>query len=1603
MKKNGGTASGSEALEFGVSKEKGRRDKHRRRGFFTFAAMSSIYGTASVLGIAPADAVPDDGFRGDDSLSDWEDDSWGNDFGADDFSYGGSDNSSNESTSDTEAPTGPSSEPSSELSTNSFGGGSSIFSSNDSDDDGSTGGFGGSATEPSGAGLDFSTSSWTNDSNSLGDFSDIETSGAEPSSAEPSDAEPSDAEPDVGNSDQGSTGGETSTANSDDDERDLSRSATTVSSDGWDDSYWNDDPWAEEADDTNNPPVDESEDNNADALQPSNTESVGGSGSAEGVGGVGGSESVEGVGGTGGSESVGSAESVGGSESDGGSVDQGQGPQPGIYRGPNYTTVLGTTGDDVLEVKKGLFSRSYRVELNDQSFPLEEGDLDRLIVAGNGGNDQIVGSDLPETLVGGVDDDTIHGQGNKDIVFGGPGNDLIYGGEGDDELHGQDGNDAIKGDDGDDKIEGGPGQDTIFPGAGDDEVNAGAGDDLVDETHKFSSWNPFGHGDTNGDDVINGDAGDDVLRSGGGNDTVAGGDGLDQIDGGRGDDILDGNGDNDAIYGGYGADEISGGPGQNYLDGGPGDDDLYGYDDFDILSGGKGDDFLDGGFGDDTNLTGPGADVVVDTPGDADRTFAEPFDKVEMSADDQVQRVIVDPDLGSDGVKISGDQAFTDRVESDLTTLASFPTGQKLLADLDSSGYHVEVSEEADASLSSVGGQDGNYQDGFLQPGGNPGPGMDSNLYYSTTSEVAQLPDKSFISIVEFGHELVHGSHLANGTADPGVSEDTDLDGSPRQNPSDQTNIVVEDFELQTIGANYDQNGNQLDEQHISSSGLAVPPSPAKYLEPNTEPITENTLRHDLGIPAREGYAIITPRAVDDDDSSSQMDPADSLSEDEVVHRGPHMTTVLGTTGDDDLRILKDTQSGNYHVQLNGATYRLEQSDLARLVIAGNGGKDTIVGSDLSEMFAGGVDDDIVEAGGGDDIVFGGPGNDILNGGLGDDTIHGQAGLDAIDGGPGDDDLHGGSGRDDISGGEGDDTIRPGTGADTVRGDEGADFIDETRSQADPPGTGDSDRLEGGPGDDTIFPGSGPDLVFGGEGDDYIDETRGRVEASPMGDDDTISGGPGSDTIYPGAGNDTVYGGDGEDTIDETIQQVGSRQRRDSDILFGGDQDDTIYPGQGDDLVFGGNGDDLIDETRTGTVSPWLQDGDDQLIGEAGKDLLFAGAGDDKVHGGPGDDQADGGAGNDTIKGNRGSDVLYGGPGDDTLEGNKGNDYLDGGRGQDRLLGNQGRDVLSGGYGDDVLLGGVDDDTTITGPGNDTVLDTAGDGDNSYIGDNDNIGLSGLDRVTIVDPVTGLETEAILVAGDDKFEDRAKSDLTTLASFPEGQKILEGLRQSGHRVVLVEQTSPGKGSIVVRSGDPLQGYLQLDGTPGAGQGSTVHYATASPTREILNDEGLYPFVELSHELIHADHYAKGTADPGVSFETDLAGNLQRDVTGVPTVVRDHELQTTGLAFDYDGNLDGTRNLVPGELDRLAASPVDELETNAEPVTENSIRAALGIAPRQRYTKLGKSTGSTSPTSSTVGENITDFSDEPPEAPRPRESSGLLDWLGEILFGRPPSD
>jgi len=153
-----------------------------------------------------------------------------------------------------------------------------------------------------------------------------------------------------------------------------------------------------------------------------------------------------------------------------------------------------------------------------------------------------------------------------------------------------------------------------------------------------------------------------------------------------------------------------------------------------------------------------------------------------------------------------------------------------------------------------------------------------------------------------------------------------------------------------------------------------------------------------------------------------------------------------------------------------------------------------------------------------------------------------------------------------------------------------------------------------------------------------------------------------------------------------------------NDELKGTNGNDLIYGFEGNDEIMGGNGRDCI---IGGT-------GKDKIIGGNGADVIFGNEGNDEIKGGNSEDKIYGGSGNDTIDAGNGGDYVDSGDGDDVVKASNGEDIVVGGLGKDSINGENGNDKISGGNGDDTIDGGLGNDDINGGDGNDRIKGNLG-------------------------------------------------------------------------------------------------------------------------------------------------------------------------------------------------------------------------------------------------------------------------------------------------------
>ena len=189
------------------------------------------------------------------------------------------------------------------------------------------------------------------------------------------------------------------------------------------------------------------------------------------------------------------------------------------------------------------------------------------------------------------------------------------------------------------------------------------------------------------------------------------------------------------------------------------------------------------------------------------------------------------------------------------------------------------------------------------------------------------------------------------------------------------------------------------------------------------------------------------------------------------------------------------------------------------------------------------------------------------------------------------------------------------------------------------------------------------------DGDFYLVKADGTVlhmDGSEAGIDDSLTGRDGGDDVITGSSaSDTIYGQEGHDTI------------------YGGGGHDGLYGGTGDDLLVGDDKPENLDDVTVEGIKDLTADELDDFIksvegtDDDGNDQLFGGVGDDVLLGMGGDDYLDGGAGEDAIFGGAGNDIIVYDKADYLVSGGSGIDFMvsdDKNLTLDSLLSNTGSD-----------------------------------------------------------------------------------------------------------------------------------------------------------------------------------------------------------------------------------------------------------------------------------------------------------------------------------------
>lgn len=419
-----------------------------------------------------------------------------------------------------------------------------------------------------------------------------------------------------------------------------------------------------------------------------------------------------------------------------------------------------------------------------------------LIIDGSDGNDKIIADKDVEAdlqIVGGLGNDTITTA---------KGNDTVYDNYGANNISTKDGSDTIIANQLD-YIPGEHSQTTVD--------NRGFFRKLLDKITGKSSYEEQtvdGNIIDGGDDgnYIEGGLGNDYIRSGSGDDVIYGLNGNDIIKSGNGDDYVDG---------GKGNDNIDVNFGNNIVFGGNGDD---------VIKAGNGDNVLVGGRGSDSIKAGEGENKI--TADSADKVKAGEYSKTShVESIDIPENITANAIHGSTSAPVTGNNSnmgFTERVQSDLASLAALSTGQTMLNALGENGKSINIVDTDAGNYCSY------YQDGAtLKEDGSASYGSDSTVAYNRARTLISYDDwGKRPPIVGMYHEMSHSYDAGAGVLD---SRFFNYDGTPAENAD---NGGVKAAELQAVGL-----GEVSDQVQM-----------------NPEGISENALRKALNLERRDKY-----------------------------------------------------------------------------------------------------------------------------------------------------------------------------------------------------------------------------------------------------------------------------------------------------------------------------------------------------------------------------------------------------------------------------------------------------------------------------------------------------------------------------------------------------------------------------------------------------------------------------------------------------------------------------------------------------------------------------------------------------------------------------
>lgn len=453
-----------------------------------------------------------------------------------------------------------------------------------------------------------------------------------------------------------------------------------------------------------------------------------------------------------------------------------------------------------------------------------------------------------------------------------------------------------------------------------------------------------------------------------------------------------------------------------------------------------------------------------------------------------------------------------------------------------------------------------------------------------------------------------------------------------------------------------------------------------------------------------------------------------------------------------------------------------------------------------------------------------------------------------------------------------------------------------------------STLINAGEGDNNITLGQGRNIVTAGDGNNTIKAEQahrnnittgnGNNKINVTGNTNAVTTGDGNDSVIVAGNDNKISTGAGTDIINarsEGNNHIDAGAGNDvitangkKNNIYGGDGNDYIKVSAGDNYIEGGKGNDHITAGTENNVR----------TANGKKNDIYGGDGDDYIKVGDGDNYIEGGKGDDQITAGNGDNIIYGLSGNDTIKVGDGNNYIDGGKDNDNITVGKGKNTITGGLGDDTI----------------NAKDSSGkifdDKNGGTINASENMKVNRYDSSECANLGSSVKIE-----GSDDFKERVESDLETFRATESGKKLLSELDKS-KKTVTITKIDEQNGFAAPE--DDSKSYPKTDGTKGEGTNTKIGFNPSFRDTK----EGFLPADVLFHEGIHGYNNATGTKQPETQSQED------------GSTVKKAERQAVGLSIDNGIEVthpDGTKSA-----------------NNPEGLTENAIRAELGIDKREIY-------------------------------------------------------